>query len=88
MLTQDAIKAMERHEKYIVLGVIASYFAYGQTENIDWHYRSAPPLYFVADFVPVAIDAYVPELGTLSEDSLLALCETLISQLRKTQEVA
>jgi hypothetical protein len=85
MLTQNAIEAMERHEKYIVLGVIASYFAYGQTEDTDWHYRSAPPLYFVADFVPVAIDAYIPELDNLSEDSLLELCQTLIDQLRQTE---
>lgn len=81
------LEGMARHEKFILLGVIASKFAYEDGETFDWHYRSAPPLYFVADFVPVAIDDYVPKLDDLSEDSLLELCEALIAQLRCTKEV-
>ncbi len=87
MLTPN-IEAMERHEKYILLGVIASYFAYACDENFDWHYRCAPPLYFVADFVPVTLDDYIPKLDELDEDSLLGLCEALVTQLRYTREVA
>jgi hypothetical protein len=90
MLTQtawtNAIDAMERHEKYIVLGIIASRFAHNDGETLDYHYRCAPPLYFVADFVPVRIDAQITQLENLSEDALLELCETLIANLR--QEVA
>jgi hypothetical protein len=82
------INAMARHEKYIFLGVIASAFAYADGEPMDWHYRCAPPLYFVADFVPVTIDAYIPKLDELDEDSLLELCETLVIQLRQTREAA
>ncbi len=81
------IDAMERHEKFILLGVIASRFAYDDGESFDYHYRCAPPLYFVADFVPVGIDNYVPQLENLNENALLELCEALISQLRYTREV-
>ena len=83
----NALNAMERHEKFIVLGVIASAFAYGDGESFDWHYRCAPPLYFVADFVPVTIDEYIQSLDGQSVNALLGLCESLIAQLR-TQEVA
>lgn len=83
----NAINVMARHEKFIVLGVIASKFAFDDGESLDWHYRSTPPLYFVADFVPVALDEYIPQLDGLSQDALLELCESLIAQLR-TQEVA
>jgi hypothetical protein len=83
----NAINAMERHEKFILLGVIASKFAFDDGESLDWHYRYAPPLYHVADFVPVRIDADVVALEGLSEDNLLGLCEALVAQLR-TQEVA
>ena len=83
MLTQIAIDAMERHEKYIVLGVIASRLAYDDGETLDYHYRCAPPLYFVADFVPVRIDAQITQLEELDEKSLLELCETLIANLRR-----
>ncbi len=82
----NAIDVMERHEKFILLGVIASRFAYNDNESFDWHYRCAPPLYFVADFVPVTIDDYVSQLDGMNEDALLDLCETLIGQLRERQE--
>ncbi len=84
----NAIVSMERHEKFILLGVIASRFAYNDGESFDWHYRCAPPLYFVADEVPVRIDDYIPQLDSLNEDALLELCETLVSQIRYSQEVA
>lgn len=80
------LEGMARHEKFIVLGVIASKFAYEDGESMDWHYRSAPPLYFVANFVPVSLDPYIPQLDALDEDALLGLCESLIAQLR-TPEV-
>jgi hypothetical protein len=84
----NAIKAMERHEKFILLGIIASKLAYDDGESLDWHYRCAPPLYFVADFVPVRIDEDVVALEELSEDNLLELCEALLAQLRYSKEVA
>lgn len=80
------LEGMAQHEKFILLGVIASKFAFNDCESMDWHYRSAPPLYFVADFVPVTLDEYIPQLDALNEDALLGLCEALISQLR-IQEV-
>jgi hypothetical protein len=82
----NAIASMERHEKYIVLGVIASRLAYDDGESLDWHYRCAPPLYFVADFVPVSIDDFIPQLEHLNTDALLELCETLATQLRESLE--
>ena len=80
------LERLERHEKFILLGVIASKFAFDDGETLDWHYRCAPPLYFVADFVPVRIDADVVALEGLGENALLELCEALVAQLR-TQEV-
>jgi hypothetical protein len=87
--TEEAndITSMKRYEKYIVLGVIASRLAYDDGESLDWHYRCAPPLYFVADFVPVSIDEYIQSLDGLGENALLGLCSALVAQLR-TQEVA
>ena len=87
--TEEAndITSMKRHEKYIVLGVIASRKAYDDGESLDWHYRCAPPLYFVADFVPVSIDEYIQSLDGLGENALLGLCSALVAQLR-TQEMA
>lgn len=81
------LERMERHEKFILLGVIASKFAFDDGESLDWHYRQSPPLYFVADFVPVRIDEDVIALEELSEDNLLGLCEALVAQLRYTKEV-
>jgi hypothetical protein len=85
----NAINAMARHEKFIVLGVIASKFAYDDGETLDWHYRSTPPLYFVADLVPVPIatDNFIQSLDGLDENALLGLCSALVAQLR-TKEVA
>ncbi len=83
-----ATQAMERHEKFILLGVIASRLAYDDGESLDWHYRCAPPLYFVADFIPVSIDDFIPQLEDLDVDALLELCETLVAQLRESLEVA
>jgi hypothetical protein len=82
------LERMTRYEKFILLGIIASKFAYDDGESLDWHYRCAPPLYFVADFVPVRIDADVVALEGLSEDNLLGLCEALVAQLRYSKEVA
>lgn len=82
------LEGMARHEKFMLLGVIASKFGYNDGESLDWHYRCAPPLYFVADFIPVNIDDYVPKLEGLSEDALLGLCEALVAQLRYNKEVA
>jgi hypothetical protein len=81
------LERLERHEKLILLGVIASKFAYDDGESLDWHYRCAPPLYFVADFVPVTIDEHIQSLDGISQDALLELCESLIAQLRYTKEV-
>ena len=83
------INTMARHEKFIVLGVIASKFAYDDGESFDWHYRCAPPLYFVADVVPVPVttDNFIQSLEGVSQDSLLELCEALIAQLRYEEEV-
>jgi hypothetical protein len=81
------LERMTRYEKFILLGVIASKFAYDDGESLDWHYRCAPPLYFVADFVPVTIDEHIQSLDGLGENALLELCEALVAQLR-TQEVA
>lgn len=82
------LERMTRYEKFILLGVIATKFAFDGAESLDWHYRSAPPLYFVADFVPVRIDEDVVALEEVSEDNLLGLCEALVAQLRYTSEVA
>jgi hypothetical protein len=82
------LERMTRYEKFILLGVIASKFAFEDGESLDWHYREAPPLYFVADFVPVRIDDDVVALEEVSEDNLLGLCEALVAQLRYTSEVA
>lgn len=82
------LEGMAQHEKLILLGVIASKFAYDDGESLDWHYRSAPPLFFVADFVPVTLDEYIPQLDALNEDALLGLCEALVAQLRYSKEVA
>jgi hypothetical protein len=71
------LERLERHEKLILLGVIASKFAHNDGESLDWHYRCAPPLYFVADFVPVTIDEHVQSLDGLGENALLELCEAL-----------
>lgn len=85
----NAINAMARHEKFIVLGVIASKFAFDDGEPMDWHYRSSPPLYFVADVVPVpeSTDNFIQSLEGVDENALLGLCEALLAQLR-TEEVA
>lgn len=82
------LEGMAQHEKFILLGAIASKFGFSDGESMDWHYRSAPPLYFVADFIPVTLDEYIPHLDGLSEDALLGLCEALVAQLRYTKEVA
>jgi hypothetical protein len=82
------LERLERHEKFILLGVIASKFAYDDGESLDWHYRCAPPLYFVADFVPVRIDEDLVSLEGLSEDNLLGLCEGLLAQLRYSAKEA
>ncbi len=81
------LERMTRYEKFILIGVIASKFAYDDGEPLDWHYRSTPPLYFVADLVPVTIDEHIQSLDGLGENALLELCEALVAQLR-TQEVA
>ncbi len=83
----SSLEGMARHEKFILLGVIASKFAYDDGESLDWHYRCVPPLYFVADFVPVTIDEHIQSVDGLGENALLELCEALVAQLR-TQEVA
>lgn len=82
------LEGMERHEKLILLGIIASKFAYEDGESLDWHYRCAPPLFFVADFVSVSLDEYIPKLDGLDEYALLGLCEALVAQLRYSKEVA
>ncbi|MBD2130073.1 hypothetical protein NDI39_29330 [Microcoleus sp. ZQ-A2] len=82
----STINAMDRHEKFIVLGVIASKFAFNYGESLNWHYQFAPPLVHVGDFVPVRIDANIVALEELEEANLLELCEALVAQLR-TQEV-
>jgi hypothetical protein len=83
----STINAMERHEKYILLGVIATKFAFDGTESMNENYQFAPPQVHVGDFVPVRIDADIVALEELEEASLLGLCEVLVAQLR-TQEVA
>ncbi|MBD2124873.1 hypothetical protein NDI39_29675 [Microcoleus sp. ZQ-A2] len=82
------LEMMERHEKFILLGVIATSLAYEDGESLDWHYKYAPPLFHVADCVPVRIDEDIVALEQLSLDNLLGLCEALVAQLRYTREVA
>jgi hypothetical protein len=82
------LEMMERHEKFILLGVIATSLAYEDGESLDWHYKYAPPRFHVADCVPVRIDEDIVALEQLSLDNLLGLCEALVAQLRYTREVA
>lgn len=81
------LERMERHEKFILLGVIASKFAFDDGETLHENYQFAPPLVHVADVVPVRIDADIVSLEGLSEDNLLGLCEALVAQLRYSKEV-
>jgi hypothetical protein len=83
----NTLNAMARHEKYILLGVIATKFAFDTGESLNEHYQFAPPLVHVGDFAPVRIDATIVALEELSEANLLKLCSALVAQLR-TQEVA
>lgn len=84
----SAINAMERHEKYILLGVIASKFAYDDGASLNEHYQFAPPLFHVGDFAPVRIDATIVALEEFSETHLLELCEALVAQLRTLEVVS
>lgn len=81
------LEKMERHEKFILLGVIASKFAHDGAESLHEIYQFAPPLVHVGDVVPVRIDADIVALEALSEDNLLGLCEALVAQLRYSKEV-
>jgi hypothetical protein len=82
------LEGMTRYEKFILLGVIASKFAFDDADSLNENYQFAPPLVHVADFVPVRIDADIVALEELSEDALLGLCEALVAQLRYSKEVA
>ncbi len=83
----DTLNGTERHEKYILLGVIATKFAFNDGESLNEHYQFAPPLVHVGDFTPVRIDSTIIALEDFSEAILLELCEVLVKELR-TQEVA
>lgn len=82
------LEHMRRYEKFILLGVIATKFAFDGGESLNENYQFAPPLVHVADFVPVRIDADIVALEELSEDALLGLCEALVAQLRYSKETA
>lgn len=82
------LERMTRYEKFILLGVIATKFAFDDADSLNENYQFAPPLVHVADFVPVRIDEDIVALEVLSEDNLLGLCEALVAQLRYSKEVA
>jgi hypothetical protein len=78
------LEAVERTSKFSLLASIALYMA---TNDPDYPLESChEEVAGLSGGVDSDLEAMLPQLGTLSEDSLLGLCESLVSQLRYIRE--
>jgi hypothetical protein len=88
----ENFERMKRHEKLILLATISTHFSCmytgfvldkGNLSEAYWHNNL---LFHIADTAPTPVRQYFDELGKLTEDSLLKLCEFLLADLIATWE--
>ncbi|HEY9710426.1 MAG TPA: hypothetical protein V6D48_19620 [Oculatellaceae cyanobacterium] len=83
---------MKRYEKLILLATISTHFSCMYTGfvldkgNLSEAYWENDILFHIADWTPTPVRQHFDELGKLTEDSLLKLCEFLVADLIATWE--